>query len=256
MEIISWNVNGVRAVIKKDFKEWAAKVNPDVLCLQETKISHDQINEEHHFSPTYHAVWNSAERRGYSGTATFTKSKDVKSVITFPYDHLNGEGRIIQTEFKDFILFNIYFPNGQRDEIRLQYKLDFYKELLDYVLLLKENTGKELIIAGDYNTAHTEIDLANPKENANYSGFLPVERKWIDAYESKGLIDIFRKLYPGEKDHYTWWTYRFHAREKNIGWRIDYFMITEGLLSRVIDCTIMKYVKGSDHCPISLILKD
>jgi exodeoxyribonuclease-3 len=255
MRIISWNVNGIRAAQKKGFLEWVEKESPDVLCLQETKISEDQIEEELKNPRGYKTFWNSGERRGYSGVAVFLKEDPVSINKKFSSKFLNDEGRVIETEFEDFILFNIYFPNGQKDEERLAYKLKFYEVFLKYALNLKKEKKKEIVVTGDFNTAHTEIDLKNPKENQNYSGFMPIERKWIDKYIEAGFKDIFRDLHSGETGHYTWWTYRFQARKRNVGWRIDYFMITSDLSEKVADCGILKDVEGSDHCPIYLDLK-
>jgi exodeoxyribonuclease-3 len=255
MKIVSWNVNGIRAVIKKGFFEWLEKENPDVLCLQETKISIDQIEDNLKNPPGYEIIWNSGIRRGYSGTATFLKTKSISNKTSFEFPIFNGEGRIVETEFDKFILFNVYFPNGQKDEDRLNYKLEFYKEFLNYILQQKQIKNKEIIITGDFNTAHTAIDLKNPKENENYSGFLPVERKWIDKYIEAGFVDIFRKNHPDETEHYTWWTYRFGARARNVGWRIDYFMISSDFIKEIKDTGILKNVEGSDHCPIFLEIK-
>jgi exodeoxyribonuclease-3 len=255
MRIISWNVNGIRAAQKKGFLTWLSSESPDVLCLQETKISDDQLEEELRNPPEYQTFWNSGERRGYSGVAVFLKEKPVSINKKFPAKVLDDEGRIIETEFDDFILFNIYFPNGQKDEERLSYKLKFYEVFLKYALKVKREKSKEIVVTGDFNTAHTEIDLKNPKENQNYSGFMPIERKWIDKYIDAGFKDIFRDLHPGQEGHYTWWTYRFQARKRNVGWRIDYFMITSDFSDRVVDCGILKDVEGSDHCPVYLELK-
>jgi exodeoxyribonuclease-3 len=164
--------------------------------------------------------------------------------------------RFIETEHKNFFLYNVYFPNGQKDDERLRYKLNFYKDFLEYTLSVKNKTKKEIIILGDFNTAHKEIDLKNPKENENYSGFLKIEREWIDKYLEAGYVDIFRYFNPDLKDQYTWWTYRFKARDRNIGWRIDYFMITKKLVKKVVETKILSDVKGSDHCPILLEIKE
>ncbi|OHD21431.1 MAG: exodeoxyribonuclease III [Spirochaetes bacterium GWD1_27_9] len=255
MRILSWNVNGIRAVLKKDFLQWFNSQSPDVLCLQETKISDHQIDDEVTIPSEYYTIWSCAKRKGYSGVANFLKNKPISEKIIFEKDILNNEGRIIETEHNDFFLYNVYFPNGQKDDERLKFKLDFYKEFLDYVLEKKETTGKEIIITGDFNTAHTAIDLKNPKENENYSGFMPIEREWVTRYIEAGFVDIFRELHQKEEGHYTWWTYRFGARDRNVGWRIDYFMITKNLVTRVKDCGILKDVLGSDHCPIFLELE-
>jgi exodeoxyribonuclease III len=255
MKIISWNVNGIRAVWKKGFLDFLETEKPEILCLQETKISEDLIDKEMINPNGYETIYNSAEKKGYSGTSTFYKTRPLASKTKFDIDIFNGEGRIVETEYENFILYNVYFPNGQKDENRLNYKLKFYDEFLKYTLDMRRLKQKGIIITGDFNTAHTEIDLKNPKENENYSGFLPIERAWIDKYIEAGFTDFFRKLHPGEKDHYTWWTYRFGARAKNVGWRIDYFMITDEIIPMISDCGILKDVEGSDHCPIYLSLK-
>jgi exodeoxyribonuclease III len=250
MRIVSWNVNGIRAVMKKGFSEWLEKESPEVLCLQETKISTDLIDENLQNFSGYSTVWKSGEKKGYSGVAVFYKAVPEFINTEFDEDILNNEGRIIEMGFKDYILYNVYFPNGQKDEERLNYKLKFYDEFLKYTLRQKKEKNKGIIVVGDFNTAHTEIDLKNPKENQNNSGFMPVERKWIDKYIEAGFVDIFRDLHPGETGHYTWWTYRFKARTRNIGWRIDYFMVTAGISSMIKDSGILMDIEGSDHCPI------
>jgi len=255
MKIYSWNVNGIRAVINKNFFNWLYETQPDILCMQETKINETQLMEELLNPKGYKTLWSFAEKKGYSGTAVFYKDDPVSYKINFNNKKFDEEGRVIELEKDNFILYNVYFPNGQMSDERLQYKLDFYKEFLDFTLRQKQERDKEIIIVGDFNTAHTEIDLKNPKANENYSGFLKIEREWIDKYLDNGYIDIYRKLHPGELDQYTWWTYRFGARERNIGWRIDYFLITKGLVSNIIDTRIHSNIMGSDHCPISLTIK-
>ena len=255
MNIISWNVNGIRAALKKGFLDWLSKESPDVLCLQETKISEDQLDEDLKSPSGYKTVWKSGEKRGYSGVTVFYKSEPLNIITKFPSKYLNDEGRVIESEFENFILYNVYFPNGQKDDDRLSYKLKFYEVFLKYILNRRHETKKELVVVGDFNTAHTEIDLKNPKENQNYSGFMPIERKWIDKYIEAGLTDIFRDRHPEEEGHYTWWTYRFQARTRNIGWRIDYFMITKEFTDNIVDCGILKDVQGSDHCPVFLNIK-
>jgi exodeoxyribonuclease-3 len=253
-KIISWNVNGLRAVLKKGFLEFLGDEDPDILGIQETKIQSDQMPEEIKSLNTYQTVWSYAEKKGYSGTGLFYKPEPLSLKINgFGSPILEQEGRIIEIEYKNFTLFNIYFPNGQMSEERLQYKLAFYDESLKYFINLRDR-GKKLIIMGDYNTAHQEIDLKNPKSNEDRSGFLPIERAWIDRLISCGFIDTFR-MFNHEPDQYTWWTYRFKARKKNIGWRIDYFFISENLKKNVVESTILSQVHGSDHCPIRLIIQ-
>lgn len=252
MRIISWNVNGYRAVLKREFKKTVLELNPDVLCLQEVKATENQLNDEDKTIPGYKYVWNAAERLGYSGTATFIKDDVEFSEIQkgFGIPEFDVEGRSICTSFETFDLYNIYFPNGQRGMDRVEYKINFYKYLLE-TCMKKHNQGKKIIITGDFNTAHTEIDLANPKANEKYSGFLPIEREWVTNFINNGFTDIFRVKYP-EKVQYTWWTYRFAARERGIGWRIDYFLISNDLLNSVKAVEIMDSIQGSDHCPILL----
>lgn len=250
MRIITWNVNGFRAIEKKGFGEWLAKVSPDVLCLQETKIPKDQITEKMRNPVGYHATWNSAARRGYSGVCTWSK-KDPRNVcLGMGVDRFDGEGRILRHEFSGFDLLNVYFPNGTSGDERLQYKLDFYDAFLEHCEGLRKQ-GKKLVICGDVNTAHNPIDLENPKANEKNSGFLPVERAWLDKFIAHGYVDIFRKFHP-EPRQYTWWTYRTNARERNIGWRLDYFFVTKDLAAKVKDSFIMSGVMGSDHCPVCL----
>ncbi len=252
-KLYSWNVNGLRAAIRNGFIDFMNEYKPDVLGVQEIKLQEKQIpNELILLEKNYSIIWNFAERKGYSGTAVFVKKgfEPISSKNKFESEILSKEGRIIELEYREFTFFNIYFPNGQMSEERLKYKLDFYDAALEYFDSLRSK-GKKLIITGDYNTAHKEIDLANPKANENRSGFLPVERKWIDKFISHGYIDTFRYFHK-EPEKYTWWTYRFKAREKNIGWRIDYFFVSEDLIDNVKDSYILSNVYGSDHCPIVL----
>ena len=252
MKITTWNVNGIRAAMNKGFIDWFVDASPDVLCLQEVKAYKEQVSEDLTKVSGYHQFWNSAERPGYSGVATFTKDEPDDITAGFGVDAYIGEGRTIRTKHPGFYLFNIYFPNGQRDQGRLDYKLGFYKSLLAHCDALIAD-GKEVIITGDFNTAHKEIDLANPKSNEKTSGFMPIEREWIDRYLEHGFIDAFRELYP-EKVQYSWWTYRFGARSRNVGWRLDYYLVTKGVMEKVKDVVIHDDVMGSDHCPVSLIL--
>lgn len=251
MRIATWNVNGLRAVLSKDAFKWVEEVNLDVLCLQEIKTRPDQIDQDYlSVWDRWHLHWNPAERAGYSGVATFCRSLPEKHFTSISRTDFDQEGRVVCTRHADFWLFNVYFPNGQRDHGRLTYKLNFYAHLLDLVDDL-QNQGEQVIICGDFNTAHQEIDLRNPKQNANTSGFLLEEREWIDRYLAHGLKDVYRELYP-DRVQYTWWTYRMGARQKNIGWRLDYFLITECLFERVSYVKILEDVYGSDHCPVVL----
>ncbi len=253
MRIISWNVNGIRAAQKKGFLDWLAKESPDIVGVQETKAHPDQLDMELLNPPGYHVYWNSAEKKGYSGVAVFTKVRPLEVKREIGLSKFDSEGRVILTEFPDFVFINIYFPNGGRGPERVQYKLEFYDEILKLTEKLKKQ-GKKVIISGDYNTAHQPIDLARPKENEKTSGFLPEERAWLDKWIKHGQVDIFRK-FNQSPEQYTWWDMKSFARERNIGWRIDYHFITENLVSRVKNAAIHMDVEGSDHCPVSLELK-
>ncbi|MPM91594.1 Exodeoxyribonuclease [bioreactor metagenome] len=252
MRIITWNVNGYRAVLKKDFKESIAQLDPDILCLQEIKAKPEQLKEEELNIPGYQAIWNSAERPGYSGVASYLRKDLLDHRKGLGVDEFDVEGRVIQLDLGDFVLFNIYFPNGQRGQERVDYKLRFYAELLNICDELHKK-GRNVVITGDFNTAHNEIDLANPKENAETSGFLPEERVWIDHFLEHGFVDAFRELYP-DKVQYSWWTYRVNARARGIGWRLDYYLVSKAFMPKVTDVTIHDQVMGSDHCPVSLEL--
>lgn len=255
MRIVTWNVNGFRAGLRKGIWRWVEEQVPDVFCLQEIKVKPPQLTEEQKkvLAGGYtHLYYNPAERAGYSGVATFTNMDVMEVSFGLGDDRFDIEGRVIRMRFPDFILFNVYFPNGGRDLSRLRYKLDFYARLLEICDRLHDN-GECVIICGDFNTAHREIDLRNPKQNERTSGFLPEERVWIDRYLDHGFVDVYRALYP-DSVAYTWWTYRFSARERNIGWRLDYFMVSEALLASVKDSVIHNEIQGSDHCPVSLML--
>lgn len=254
MRIYSWNVNGLRAIAKKNFFQWIEEEKLDIFCLQETKIQEDQLEDNLKNIEGYYSYFSFAEKKGYSGTAIYTKIKPKNVEHGIHIEKFNNEGRIVIAEYDEFTLLNIYFPNGQMNEERLNYKLEFYDALLDYCNDLVKK-GEKLIICGDYNTAHKEIDLKNAKANENTSGFLPIERAWIDKLIENGYTDVFRNIYP-EKVEYSWWSYKFKARERNAGWRIDYFFVSNNLLSKVIDIKILTDVYGSDHCPIELIINE
>jgi exodeoxyribonuclease-3 len=255
MDIISFNVNGLRAILKKGFKEWFENQKPDILCLQETKADKAQINLDAFLNlQDYNIYWNSAKRKGYSSVLVLTKENPEEISFGSGIEKFDQEGRLIRLKYSDFTLFNVYFPNGKSSEERLQFKLDYYDAFLELCEKLRKK-GEELIITGDFNTAHRDIDLANPRANEKFSGFLPIERKWIDKLLKKGYVDTFRHFYPDATEMYTWWTYRFNARKKNIGWRIDYFFVTEGLIDRVEKSIILSDVYGSDHAPILLRIK-
>lgn len=252
MEILSWNVNGIRAAEKKGFLDWLRQMSPDILCLQETKAQLGELSQELQRPPSYYAYWNFPERKGYSGVVTFTKERPIKVENGFGIKKFDMEGRVTITQYPDFTLFNVYFPNGKMSEERLKYKMDFYDVFLDFVDSIKAR-GEKLIICGDFNTAHKAIDLARPKENENVSGFLPKERAWMDRFVAHGFIDTFRH-FNKEPKHYTWWSLRTRARERNIGWRLDYFFVTENLLGSVTKASILSDVIGSDHCPVGIRL--
>lgn len=251
--IISWNVNGLRAMHRKGFLKWFLDYKPDILCLQEIKATEDQLPRKLRSIDGYHSYFNSAERKGYSGVALYSKIKPKNIEFGFGIEEFDSEGRVQVADYNDFILLNIYFPNGKMSDDRLKYKLDFYDAFLDYVNNLRDQ-GKNLIICGDLNTAHKEIDLARPKENSNISGFLPVERDWIDKFLENGYVDTFR-MFNQDPGNYTWWSYRTRARERNVGWRLDYFFVNQEFKNNIKDSYILSDVMGSDHCPIVLELK-
>jgi len=253
VKLFSWNVNGIRAVAKKGFLEWLNQEQPDILCLQETKARKEQVPDELLNDHGYQTFWHSAEQAGYSGVATFTKTEPLYVQNGLGIERFDREGRVLITEHDRFLLYNIYFPNGQRDQERLDYKLEFYAGLLD-ILDEQVASGINVVVTGDWNTAHKGIDLANPKANSKTSGFLPEERAWIDKYIDHGYVDTFR-LFHSEPERYSWWTYRFGARERNVGWRIDYFFVNQDFSDRTIDADIHAEVFGSDHCPVSLELE-
>ncbi len=253
MKIITWNVNGIRAALGKHALDWAFAQQPDALCLQEVKAHEEQLSEEQRAQLQLPYVWNAAQRPGYSGVATFFKEEPDEIVVGMGGDEFDVEGRVIQTVIAGCRLFNIYFPNGQRGQQRVDYKLAFYAHLLKLCDTLHER-GESIIITGDFNTSHMPIDLKNPKANENTSGFLPEEREWVQTFLDHGFVDVYRHLYP-EKVQYTWWTYRLNARQRGIGWRLDYYLVSKDLLPRVKDVIIHDEVPGSDHCPVELVLK-
>jgi len=250
MKLISWNINGIRAADRKGLFDWLQKESPDVLCLQEIKALPEQVPPHLRNTPGYHISINSAERKGYSGVATYSKEKPVSVKKGFGIDRFDVEGRILITEFSDFVLFNIYYPNGKKNDERLQYKLDFYDTFLGYADNLKAE-GKNIVVCGDFNTAHKEIDLTHPKPNENRSGFLPVERAWIDTFIDHGYTDTFR-LFNEEPNQYSWWDQKTRSRDRNIGWRIDYFFVNKEFIPQIKKAFIMQDVMGSDHCPVGI----
>lgn len=251
--LLCWNVNGIRAVKNKGFLEWLQQESPDILCIQETKAQPDQLDADLKEPPGYYTYWAYPERKGYSGVALYTKESPQNVKYDFKDTSLDIEGRVIIAEYPDFNLFNIYFPNGKQGPERLAYKMNFYDVLLDYADSLKAQ-GKKLVICGDVNTAHKEIDLARPNENSKVSGFLPEERAWIDKFISHGYVDTFR-VFNNKPNQYTWWDLKSGARARNVGWRIDYFFVSENLKPAVTSSFIMPEVMGSDHCPIGINLK-
>ncbi|MBN2074168.1 MAG: exodeoxyribonuclease III [Dehalococcoidales bacterium] len=253
-KFISWNVNGIRAAQKHGLLEWLYKESPDIFCVQETKAQPEQLDKNLLEPNGYYTYWNYPERKGYSGVATFTKDKPVN--VDYDLDTLqaDSEGRVIITNYEQFTLMNVYFPNGKKDQERLNYKMEFY-EAFQQLVKPMIGRGEKIIVCGDVNTAHKEIDLAHPKANEKISGFLPIEREWIDRFLDNGFIDTFR-YFNKEPEQYTWWDVKSRARDRNIGWRIDYFYISENLLPHLAEAFIMPDIMGSDHCPIGIVLKE
>ena len=256
LTLLSWNVNGIRALVKKnvyleqDFFTWFENLSPDVFCIQETKAHPDQVSKKLLNPLGYTGYWSVAERKGYSGVVTYTKTKPLSISTELGISHLDNEGRHVITEHPKFILINSYFPNGKMNQERLDYKMEYYAEFLKFINK-KRKEGKSIIFCGDVNTAHKPIDLTHPKGNEKISGFLPIEREWIDEVIAQGYIDTFRHFFPDLAEQYTWWSVRnIGARERNVGWRLDYFFVSEDLLKNVVESSIMKDVMGSDHCPI------
>ena len=249
MKLISWNVNGIRACLNKGFSDFFKEVNADIFCLQETKCHPEQINLEFE---GYTSYWNSAERKGYSGTAIFTKKQPVNVTYGIGIEEHDKEGRIITLEFENFYLVTNYTPNTKRELERLDYRMVWEDEIRKYLLEL--NKKKPVIMCGDLNVAHEEIDLKNPKTNKGNAGFTNEEREKMTELLNAGFIDSYRYLYP-EKIEYSWWSYMGHAREKNVGWRIDYFIVSNDFRENIKDATIYTEILGSDHCPVGLEIK-
>lgn len=253
MRLICWNVNGIRAMYKKGLVDFLLQDGADIICLQETKASADQLPPELRELPGYHSYFVSPEdRKGYSGVCLYSKLEPIKLFPGMGQRRFDSEGRTMVAHFNDFVLFNIYFPNGKASPERLRYKMEFYDEFLEVAKRTVES-GKHVVVCGDVNTAHKEIDLARPKENAGTSGFLPQERQWIDRFLASGFVDTFR-LFDRSPERYTWWDMKTKARERNVGWRIDYFFVDQGLKDRCRDAFILPEVLGSDHCPVGLEL--
>ncbi len=251
IRLVSWNVNGIRAAAKKGFLEWMASAGADIVCLQETKAAPEQLAEALIHVDGYQSYFSSSVvKKGYSGVVTYTRFAPQETANGIGESVYDNEGRVMMTAFADFVLLNVYFPNGKASAERLKYKLDFYEAFQSHIMKLL-NQGKGVIICGDVNTAHQEIDLARPKENVKVSGFLPEERAWMDQFCAAGFVDTFR-MFNREPGNYTWWDMLTRARERNVGWRIDYFFVSRDLVDRVKHAAIHPDVLGSDHCPISL----
>lgn len=255
MKAISWNVNGIRSVAKKGFVNYFNSVNADLFCLQEVRAELEQLPEEITEIKGYHLYWNAAKsKKGYSGTAIYAKQKPVDVKYGFGIPKFDDEGRVVLVIYKDFVVYNIYFPNGGGSDERLDYKMKFFDAYLeDAKKWVKKGYG--VVCCGDYNICHKEIDIARPKTNRKKSGFLPMECAWLDNYVEQGFIDTFRFIYPNLADKYTWWSNRAGSRERNVGWRIDYFFVSENFIDKVSNPTIEADVMGSDHCPITLEIK-
>ncbi|WP_458862670.1 exodeoxyribonuclease III [Acidaminobacterium chupaoyuni] len=249
MQLISWNVNGLRACLGKGFLDFFKEADADVFCLQETKMQPDQAELE---LEGYRQYWNSAEKKGYSGTAVFTRLEPLKVTYDLGIDEHDHEGRVITLEFEKFILVNVYVPNSQRELTRLDYRMQWENDFRAYVTRLEEH--KPVVICGDMNVAHREIDLKNPKSNQRNAGFTAEEREKMTLLQEAGFLDSFRLLYPDLEGAYTWWSYMFKARQNNAGWRIDYFLVSQKLREKIEDAEIYHQVMGSDHCPVGLKL--
>lgn len=247
MKLISWNVNGLRACLSKGFNDFFKKADADIFCLQETKMQQGQAELDF---PDYLEFWNSAEKKGYSGTAVFTRIPPVSVEYGIGIEKHDHEGRVITLEFGDFYLVNVYTPNSQRELVRLNYRMEWEDAFREYLLRLDKK--KPVIVCGDMNVARTEIDLKNPKTNTKNAGFTAEERGKMESLLQSGFTDTFRHFYPDKTGAYTWWSYMFHAREKNAGWRIDYFLVSERLKDELTDSIIHADVLGSDHCPVEL----
>ncbi len=250
IRLLSWNVNGIRAVHRKNAMAWFFEDRPDILCLQETKATEDQIPTKLLRIEGYHSYFSAAERRGYSGVALYSRRKPKRVDCGLGVPEFDAEGRSLIAQYDRFMLYNIYFPNGKASKERLDYKMAFYDAFLQQVRK-RTTKGEHVIICGDVNTAHTEIDLARPKENEKISGFLPEERAWIDTLIANGFVDTFR-LFNDQPGSYSWWDLKTRARERNVGWRIDYVFVSESLRDNVKSAFILPDIMGSDHCPVGV----
>ncbi len=253
MKIISWNINGLRSIIKKNLIDFLAQTKPEIFCLQETKVAFENLPIELTSINNYHKNFVFAQKKGYSGVATFNLKKPKIITNIFDEEKFNNEGRVIVNNYQKFLLFNVYFPNGKKNKERLQYKLDFYQKFLEKIKIYQK-INPNIIICGDVNTAHQEIDLTRPRENSQISGFLPLEKAWIDKLIKNGFVDSWRHFHPQIKNNYTWWDYKTKARERNVGWRIDYFFVSQSLISKLQNAKILNNILGSDHCPIEIEL--
>jgi exodeoxyribonuclease III len=254
MKLLSWNVNGIRAIFKKGFVKWLETEMPDVLCLQEIKIDNDAIGKKEFDFPGYSEFYHPADRKGYSGTAILIKNEELKIKNYFTGFGKKGddkEGRVQTIEFDEFYLVNCYFPNANHELSRLKFKLDFNDKLLKYLKSLEKS--KPVVICGDYNVAHNEIDLARPKDNVGNPGFTDEERAWMTKFLNSGFKDTFREKHPYEVK-YSWWSYRTRARVKNVGWRIDYFSVSDKIMKNVKQAFILDQIQGSDHCPVGIVI--
>ena len=247
---LSWNVNGLRAVHKKGFLDWFSQESPGILCLQETRAQEDQLPEDLKNVEGYRSYFCSGVRKGLSGVALYTRTEPVEVSYGFGIEKFDTEGRIIVADYGQFVLLNIYFPNGRSSAERLTYKMEFYDAFLEFVHPLKVQ-GKSVEVCGDYNTAHKEIDLARPQANLKTSGFLPEERAWMDEFVSHGYVDTFR-MYSQQPEQYSYWDMMTRARDRNVGWRIDYFFVSEAFSSQISGAYILPDVMGSDHCPVGI----
>lgn len=255
MKIISWNVNGIRACAKKGLFEFLERENPDILCLQETKAHPDQVDESFHQPGDWNSHWSSAQRKGYSGTATYFLEEPQEVNLGIGLKKFDTEGRFVVTKHPDFTLYNVYFPNGGASEERHNFKQEFLKKFRRH-LERQIKAGEELIVLGDYNVAHKEVDVYDPVKLAKQSGFLPEEREWFGEFLETGFHDVFREMHPEDEHRFSWWSYRENARIGNRGWRIDYICVTKGLRSRVKSADILDRVQGSDHCPVVIEMED
>lgn len=253
LSLYSWNVNGLRAARKKGFLEWLETEKPDILGLQETKCSPDQLDGELRAPAGYHTYWAAAERRGYSGVALYSRREPMSVTTGIGIAEFDREGRTIVADYGDFVYITAYFPNGSRDHSRVPFKMAYKAAFLDYCNDLQDK-GKPVVFCGDVNTAHGEIDLARPRQNQRTTGFLPEERAWLDGVLGQGYIDSYRALHPEKAGAYTWWSNISQARDRNVGWRLDYFFVSPDLWPRVTGAHIHPHVTGSDHCPVSLQL--